>query len=222
MNAKLARTAGLLLALAAGATLGVVLLQASGLGDALGLLRSSHNSVPEATGTDSIPVEYQGELSLFILAGQSNIAGRGPVPEWARVANSRVFVFGNDYRWRIAVEPIDDPAGQVDAVSLDPDAGMSPGVAFASALLSRRPELTVGLIPCARGGTSIHAWRRNLRDDTLYGSCLKRVRVASSMGEVRGILFFQGEEDAMDSARFGKTNLFPDEWADRFGKHPLK
>lgn len=216
MKAKLAYSVGIVLTLAVGTTLGVALQRAYGIGDALGLMGIGHRLIPAPIGTDSIPEEFQGKLSMFILAGQSNIAGRGAVPEWARTANPRVFVFGNDYRWRIAVEPIDDPADQVDVVSLDPDAGMSPGLAFATALLRRRPELAVGLIPCAKGGSSIYAWRRSLGDNTLYGSCLKRVRVASAMGEVVGILFFQGEADAIDPELYQETVLFPEKWADKF------
>lgn len=216
MKAKLACFVGILLALVIGTTLGVALQKAYGIGDALGLMVIGHRLIPAPIVTASIPEEFRGELSLFILAGQSNIAGRGAVPEWAETANSLVFLFGNDYHWRIAVEPIDDPTDQVDGVSLDPDAGFSPGLAFATALLRQRPELAIGLIPCARGGSSIHAWRRSLSDATLYGSCLKRVRAASTMGEVVGVLFFQGEADAIDPELYQETILFPEVWADKF------
>jgi hypothetical protein len=43
-----------------------------------------------------IPEEFQGKLSLFILAGQSNMSRRGNVPS-NQIADSRIFVFGNDY-----------------------------------------------------------------------------------------------------------------------------
>ena len=59
-------------------------------------------------------------------------------------------------------------------------------------------DMAIGLIPCAKGGSLIHDWRRNLDDNTLYGSCLKRARAASLMGNVAGLLYFQGEIDAVD------------------------
>lgn len=59
-------------------------------------------------------------------------------------------------------------------------------------------------------------WRRSLSDNTLYGSCLKRVRAASVMGHIAGILFFQGEAEAIDPAYYQETELFPHEWRDRF------
>jgi hypothetical protein len=85
-------------------------------------------------------------------------------------------------------------------------------VAFAEALQTRRPGLVVGLIPCAKGASSITEWQRNLSDNSLYGSCLKRARAASTLGRVAGVLFFQGEAEGLptheDAART---------WAAKFG-----
>jgi hypothetical protein len=147
-----------------------------------------------------IPEEFLGKLSLFILAGQSNMSGRGYLPSEQSI-HPRVFVFGNDYRWKIAREPIDAAHGQVDLVSEDGDAGFSPGLTFATSLVKGDPDLAIGLIPCAKGSSSIGEWQRNVADTSLYGSCLKRVRAAMTMGKVIGLLFFQGEEDAIDPTR---------------------
>ena len=165
---------------------------------------------------NDIPQEYQGKLQLFILAGQSNMSGRGSIPQSAVTANPRIFVFGNNYQWQLALEPVDNPIDQVDKVSEDPNAGFSPSLPFAAAVLKQRPEMLIGLIPCAMDATSIHDWERNLSDTTLYGSCLKRVHAASTMGNVAGILFFQGESDALDPRRNPELTLFPDQWADKF------
>ena len=213
MRVKLTHLVGAVLTLSSGAILGVALQKYYSVGDIV-----ESRSAPTTTSAveDGVPEELQGKLSLFILAGQSNMAGRGQVSESDRNGNSRVFVFGNDYRWRIAVEPIDDPGNQVDRVSLDPDAGPGPGLAFATSLVEQRPDMAIGLIPCAMGGSSIYQWRRSLSEDTLYGSCLKRVRAASTMGNVAGLLFFQGEADAMAPELYQETVLLPDEWGGRF------
>jgi hypothetical protein len=212
MRIKRTRFVGAVLVLFAGVIFGVALQKLCGVGDVVDALGADHGSPP----LDSIPEEYQGQLSLFILAGQSNMAGRGQVPAWGRDTNERVFVFGNDYRWRIAAEPVDDPSHQVDEVSEDPDAGFSPALAFATFLLQQRPDMEIGLIPCAMGGSSIYQWRRDLSENTLYGSCLKRVRAASTMGHVAGVLFFQGEADATSPEFYQDTELFPAEWGARF------
>jgi hypothetical protein len=219
MKVKLTHFVGVVLALFIGVTFGVALQKYYDVGSIVDAMGVNHRPFPAPTTLtveDNIPEEFQGELSLFILAGQSNIAGRGEVPKSGQNANARVFVFGNDYHWRIAVEPIDDPSNQVDKVSEDPDAGFSPALAFATSLLERRPDMVIGLIPCARGGSSIYQWRRSLSENTLYGSCLKRVRAASTMGKVAGVLFFQGEADAIAPELYQESALFPNEWGDRF------
>lgn len=149
---------------------------------------------PARTG---IPLNEQGRLSLFVLAGQSNMSGRGALS--AAQKAEHVYVFGNDYRWKEAREPIDSAEGQVDEVSADRNAGLGPGLAFALRLAELQPGKRIGLIPCAKGATTLFEWERRLGEDTLYGSCLKRVRAASLMGQVSGVLFFQGEWDAFDS-----------------------
>ena len=161
-----------------------------------------------------IPEEYQGKLQLFILAGQSNMVGRGEFPPPAEV-DPRIFVFGNDYHWRIGHEPVDDPYEQVDRVSRDPEPGYGPAASFATALLQQNPDIVIGLIPCAKGSSSIQDWQRSLSDLTLYGSCLKRARAASVMGDIAGLLFFQGETEAADPAQV-KIELYPQQWAQDF------
>jgi hypothetical protein len=91
-------------------------------------------------------------------------------------------------------------------------------------LLDEQPEMIVGLIPCAKGNTTIHDWQRSLGDDTLYGSCLKRIAAASTMGEVTGILFFQGESDALDPVEYGDRSLSAHDYGDRFSQfiHDLR
>lgn len=167
-------------------------------------------------GEPSIPEAYVGKLQLFILAGQSNMAGVADMPKTALKTHPKIYVFGNDYRWKLAKEPVDSSIDQVDRVSRDNDAGFGPSVSFAETLLEQRPAMVIGLIPCAKGGSSIAEWRRNLSDQTLYGSCLKRVRAASPMGNVAGLLYFQGEIDTVDPKEQPGKTLLPGRWADEF------
>jgi hypothetical protein len=179
-------------------------------------VQSAINTQTSRMADANIPKEYQGKLQLFILAGQSNMSGRGDMSQQEPETNSRIYVFGNDYHWKLASEPMDDPSNQVDIVSEDLEAGFGPSMSFAAAILEHRPEMIIGLIPCAKGVSSIYEWRRRLRTDTLYGSCLQRARVASNMGSIAGLLFFQGETDAMDVAQHPELVLHPDRWAKDF------
>lgn len=199
---------GVLLAFAIGGIGGIWIQRTFGVGDtlrAIGLMPARPTPAPWAIVTRTpvgIPAEFQGQLDLFVLAGQSNMAGWAPLPT-EQLLHERAFLFGNDYVWRLANEPTDHPGGQVDQVSLDRtgELGTSPGFAFATTLLEKQPEMIVGLIPCAKGNTTIRQWQRSINDETLYGSCLKRMAAASTMGKVTGILFFQGEADAVNQAQ---------------------
>lgn len=144
-----------------------------------------------------LPDELIGKMSLFVMAGQSNMSGKGTLPDMQHV-NYHIYVFGNDYRWRLALEPIDSPFGQVDDVSKDLYARYSPALSFATNLHAMEPDRIIGLIPCAKGETSIMEWQQDYSDQSLYGSCLKRIHAAGLAGQVDGIIFFQGEADTVD------------------------
>jgi hypothetical protein len=191
------------------------LLRAVGVKSILSLMSARVISQPAISAEPGIPEKFLGKLSLVILAGQSNMSGRGDLPA-EHSAHPGIFMFGNDYRWKSAREPVDAAYGQVDLISEDRDAGFGPALAFATSVLKRKPELAIGLIPCAKGSSSIKEWQRDLSENTLYGSCLKRVRAATTMGTVAGMLFFQGETDALDPERFPKWSPSAPSYREKF------
>lgn len=203
-----------------GLSAGVVIQKTFGVGNLLRSIGIPYPTSAPPAGSVVLPVveipaAYRERLSLFILAGQSNMVGWAPVPE-GEATDPRIFVFGNDYHWRLASEPIDSAYNQVDHVSLDRIAFFGPSMAFGIASLERRPHVVIGLIPCAKNASAIAQWQRDLSDLTLYGSCLKRARAASTMGKISGILFFQGETDAQDPILYPEVHANPSEWAQLF------
>jgi hypothetical protein len=199
---------------------GMVIQRYIGLGNILRSVGVAYPTrTPIANPSDSpvieIPKEHQGQMRLFILAGQSNMVGWAPIPEGERT-DPRIYVFGKDYRWRLADHPIEDASNQVDLVSENLIAGFGPSMEFAFASLARHPDLIIGLIPCANNSSGIIQWQRDLSDQSLYGSCLKRVRAASTMGEIAGILFFQGETDAIDPIQYPDPAPHPAVWSELF------
>ena len=199
---------------------GIIMQRYVGLGN---ILRSAGVSYPTRTPFASpsvtpvfeIPKAYQGQMQLFILVGQSNMVGWAPIPE-GEPTDARIYVFGKDYRWKIAAHPIEDATNQVDIASDNGIAGFGPAMDFAFASLERHPNVMIGLIPCAKNSSGIIQWQRNLSDQSLYGSCLKRVRAASPMGHIAGILFFQGETDAQDPILYPQPEPQALNWASMF------
>ncbi len=161
------------------------------------------------------PITTPSNVSLFALVGQSNMVGLAPVPRTYPVSK-HILLFANNYRWQLARPPLDNPDGQVDEVSRDPGAGFGPGLPFAKTWLSHHPGAHVGLIPCAKNGSSLYQWRPSKSDQTLYGSCLKRLRAASVTGKVAGVLFFQGESDTLPPKDYPQRRPSPTTWKQRF------
>ena len=81
------------------------------------------------------------------------------------------------------------------------------------------PDRVIGMIPCAKGETSIMQWQQDYSDQTLYGSCLKRIHAAQLYGSVDGIIFFQGEADTVDPAEAPFLPLAVENYAPMFEKY---
>jgi hypothetical protein len=76
-------------------------------------------------------------------------------------------------------------------------AGAGLGMSFARALADADPAVTIGLIPCAVGGTPLSRWEKG---GDLYEAALARARLAMKDGTLRGILWHQGEADSVQEA----------------------
>jgi sialate O-acetylesterase len=135
---------------------------------------------------------------VFLAAGQSNMSGYSGTLEPAEPPVDTVHLFGNDYRWKRASEPMDDGADQVDQVSAE-----SPlhslmlrfGKDVAAAI-----GMPVAVIPAPLGGSNLHTqWQRREDDPahrgTLYGSSLHRVLAQGYAHPIRGVIWYQGESD---------------------------
>lgn len=161
------------------------------------------------------PCSAKTNLYLIALMGQSNMEGRGELsdlPAGFPAHPTKLWNFTNAYKWAPAKEPVDLPLGQVDVVSLDERASVGPSLALADAFVSLHPSTSVGLIPCAKGGSSISDWEKRTTQprSTLYGSCMTRMKVAApANGTIRAVLFWQGGEDT-------KTLEDALKWKERF------
>jgi hypothetical protein len=132
------------------------------------------------------------DLQLFLLIGQSNMAGRG-VPEAEDTINlPGIWMLNQNEQWVPAREPLHFDKPRV--------AGVGPGFAFARELQKKNHDQPIGLIPAAAGGSSINVWQPGgYHDQTKshpYDDAISRTQTALQAGTIRGILWHQGESDA--------------------------
>ncbi|KAL8494514.1 hypothetical protein ACS0TY_025355 [Phlomoides rotata] len=149
--------------------------------------------------------------SIFILAGQSNMSGRGGVLNgtWDGVVppecrpDPMILRLSSELKWEEAREPL-----HAD-IDVDKICGVGPGMAFSNTILRKDSGTgVIGLVPCAIGGTNISEWRRGGR---LYNQMVDRAGAAvrAGGGLIRAILWYQGESDteSHEDAKLYKKRL---------------
>lgn len=134
-----------------------------------------------------LPSGAQAATDVYLLAGQSNMAGRGELTPSNRLDLSGVMMLNASNVWVAAAEPIhfDKPWC----------AGAGLAASFAADRRAADRSVTVGLVPCAMGGTPIAKWMPP--DAVYFTNAVQRTRAAlkSSGGRLRAILWHQGEGD---------------------------
>ncbi len=127
---------------------------------------------------------------LYLPVGQSNMAGRGVVDGESKQPDPSVTVLAKSLEWKPATDPLhfDKPV-----------AGVGPSLAFGKAMAAAAPDIRVGLVPCAVGGTSIKVWVPGAEDQAThthpYSDMLARVLEVQKAGVLKGIIWHQGESD---------------------------
>ena len=128
------------------------------------------------------------ELNIFLLIGQSNMAGRGRLNEVSALWSPHVSMF-RDGRWVPAEEPLHTDKPEIAGVGL--------GMSFAIELHTRARMTSIGLVPCAVGGSSLSRWMPGAE---LHENTVSLTKQALRCGTLKGILWHQGESDSDNSA----------------------
>lgn len=134
-------------------------------------------------------------LWVFIMAGQSNMAGRGFVEPQDTVTNKRIITINKANEWVYAKEPLHFYEPSMT--------GLDSGLSFAKELLKYIPKnVTVAILPCAVGGSSIEQW---LNDESHRGVKLlsnmgSKIALAQKVGNLKAVLWHQGESNANEKS----------------------
>ena len=125
---------------------------------------------------------------VYLLIGQSNMAGRGCLNETNGVPCEGVLKLDNFGYLVPAMEPLHN-----DRKS----AGAGLGASFANSMRADDTNTTVVLVPCAFGGSSLDQWKKG---SYMYELAVLRTREALRLlgkkGRLAGLLWHQGESDS--------------------------
>ncbi|MUP39191.1 sialate O-acetylesterase [Labilibaculum euxinus] len=128
---------------------------------------------------------------IFIMAGQSNMAGRGTVEPQDTLPNPRILTVDLNNDWVVAKEPLHNYQPKLT--------GLDCGISFARELIkSVGDSITIGLVPCAVGGSPIESWMSDsvFNGVQLFSNFKEKTGMAMKYGKIKGILWHQGESDA--------------------------
>ena len=151
-------------------------------------LRTRNFPILEEKVTDMPPKD---KVWIFLMAGQSNMAGRGFVEPSDTVTNKRILTINPDIQVVYAKEPLHFYEPQ--------RTGLDCGVSFGRTLLQNVPDdVSILLIPTAVGGSSIQQWLEDstYRDVKLMSNFKEKVKFSNNFGTIKGILWHQGEANA--------------------------
>ncbi|WP_437192635.1 sialate O-acetylesterase [Planctomicrobium sp. SH527] len=139
----------------------------------------------KAAQAEEIKLPAKEKFHLYLLIGQSNMAGRGVLGKEKQSPPDRILTLNKANEWAPAIEPL-----HFDKPTI---AGAGLGFSFAQEIAKVDPDVTIGVIPCAVGGTPLSRWQK---DADLYTQAVERARIAMKSGTLKGILWHQGESDA--------------------------
>ena len=163
-------------------------------------------------------------IDVYLLAGQSNMDGRGKSSEldaalqqpmegaliWYR--NPPVDSAG----WKPLAPGFSIPPGFKNGL---PGPTFGPEIGFAAALLAKQPKQLIGFIKGSKGGTTIEQWNPGTAGEAKsQGECYRAFMETIAMAKaalakdghtltIRALLWHQGESNAKDTAEVYQTKL---------------
>jgi hypothetical protein len=166
--------------------------------------------------------QVDSNFYVFLLFGQSNMAGGGAISDSAidcdTTARVKVMAFsdctaGPDCKtykmqrthdqWYTAFPPLHDCSASLE--------GICPGDWFGKTMLdSVRSDVSIGLIPCALSGMALNVFLKGssaastvgppqVKGQNAYNWMLNRCKLAQQKGVIKGILLHQGESGSGSS-----------------------
>lgn len=154
-----------------------------------------------SSGTvDNDPTEQGGKddgYDIFLLIGQSNMAGRGYLLDGDEHDMDGVWLLNAEGLPEVAINPLNKYSTIRKEIGMQQ---MGPGYSFATTLHSETGKKIL-LVVNARGGSALSEWKKGAAAG-FYEQAIERTRLATRHGKLRGILWHQGESDSANPEKY--------------------
>ena len=130
-------------------------------------------------------------IHVFILAGQSNMQGFGHIEGYPVLEDDRIYNLATGHAEK-AVEPLH----HWDEHTMPDGIGLGLAMPFALRLLKTHPDLRIGFIPAARGGSYLDEWMPGAPNFERAIALYERAQANVEGLELAGLLWHQGEADS--------------------------
>ncbi len=164
------------------------------------------------------------ERHVFLLVGQSNMAGRAAIEAEDEGPIEGVELWNiAENRWEPATVPFNRHSPHRKELSMQ---RLNPGPTFAKAWRDTHPGVRVGIICSVRGGTTIEQWEKGRQAPwPLYDTALAAARAALAAdpkSRLVGILWHQGEGNSPEPAGYpAQLKALVARWRADFGNPDL-
>lgn len=141
-------------------------------------------------------VHNVGVGDIFVIAGQSNAAGRSknPVEDPPELG---VHLLRNSGRWELATHPLGETTGAIHTGHFENhNPGHCPYLHF-SKILKRELGYPIGLVQCAYGGSPLRWWNPD-ENGALFDNMLEMLGEYSIVP--KGVLWYQGEAEGFEES----------------------
>ena len=143
----------------------------------------------------AIAQDSDAPLHVFLLTGQSNMAGRAKIEAQDEKSVAGALLWNIvDQKWEAAKPPYNrySPHGKGQGMQR-----LNCGPSFVRDYLKANPGVRVGIVCSVRGGTTIEQWKKGVTKPwSLFDTTIKEAQAAlaaASKAELKGILWHQGE-----------------------------
>ncbi|MDA1006658.1 MAG: sialate O-acetylesterase [Verrucomicrobia bacterium] len=138
-------------------------------------------------GVKGVPKE---KLQVYLLIGQSNMAGRAPITAAEEGVLERCYLLNAKDEF----EPAENPLNRYSTVRKGPGMQkLNPGYSFAKVMLEKEEGVSIGLVVNAKGGSKIEEWGKGSH---FYKEAVRRAKEAEKSGTLTGVLWHQGESNS--------------------------